>query len=104
MNQPGDELDRALSLADSYLDDAGFTEQVVARLPRRRPAWVRRAVIATFTLLAATVAVVAVPIHSLVEAIVAVDTTALGSTTFLAGAVSLIVVVWTTVSAALADG
>jgi hypothetical protein len=46
MTEPRDWLDEALA-QPAHIDDAGFTEQVLARLPaRRRRPWLRDAVLA----------------------------------------------------------
>ena len=41
MKTPEDPLDALLREPNTYLDDNGFTAQVVKRLPRRRRAWLR---------------------------------------------------------------
>jgi hypothetical protein len=45
MNQPEDKdpIDMLLREQDTYLDDNGFTQRVMAALPRRRRSWLRPA-------------------------------------------------------------
>jgi len=41
MNLPEDPIDALLREQNDYIDDAGFTAQVVKKLPRRRSRWLR---------------------------------------------------------------
>jgi len=61
--EPDDWLDTVLRRAgDDYLADAGFTDQVIGRLPPRRgQAWPRTLVILAFTLLAGLVGLILLP-------------------------------------------
>jgi hypothetical protein len=41
MNSPNDPIDKLLREQESYITDDGFTQRVVAALPKRRPAFQR---------------------------------------------------------------
>jgi uncharacterized membrane protein YcjF (UPF0283 family) len=45
MKTPEDPLDALLRESDGYLEDNGFTQQVMAALPRRRRSWLRPAIL-----------------------------------------------------------
>ena len=96
MTEPRDDIDTLLAADESYLDDGGFTDTVASRLPRRagRRAGLRLAVLSIATLLAAAVGIVVLPIGALVESLATLSAGGWAAPTFIAGAVSLAVVIW----------
>jgi hypothetical protein len=85
-----DDIDAALFVGDEYLDDSGFTERVVAELPRPPSFRLRAAIILGFTAVAAAVGAAVLPIDAVVAGLTALDLTA---PLTLAGGVSLLAVV-----------
>jgi len=56
MNTPEDQIDALLHEQNAYVDDNGFTAQVIQSLPRRRRAWLRMVILLSATAIGSVMA------------------------------------------------
>ena len=67
MNTPEDPIDALLREQNVYVDDNGFTAQVIQSLPRRRRAWLRPVILLGATVIGSVMAAYWLPWRNLMQ-------------------------------------